>query len=469
MIIKKDSEIVKTKGERNYLALKAKKESSDEECSTFESEYEEYDMAVRDFKKFFKGRGRFVRQHRNDKKTFQISRDDKNSKGDRKCFRCGDPNYLIRECPKPPKDKNQRASSKVLGAIAVKKMMKKSKTKHVSWLKHQMSAFARFNTIITSLKLPMKVILARIMLGNFLELYISNGEKVMAIEESKDLTSLSLNELIGNLKVYKMIIKKDSEIEVLGVIAVKKMIRRKIEESLNVTFDETPPPSKTSPMVDDDLDEEEAIKVAEKKILENDIEDETLEINEVVNIKESRNHPLENIIGNLNQRTLRSQAQNQKRKTRKDCGTRRGRHSTSSSFAFDQPSSSHLNDDDDDDGNDEGTSRASTPSPTRFVNSVINDVPQVFQNPPNIDPYMEPFYTHQTKIINRQVQLRDEHRGGLRSIGLGEYSFWGASEKSATILLTFAEYFTNHTKNRRGDEARIKKTWYNQGLVNECH
>ncbi|GJS89169.1 copia protein [Tanacetum coccineum] len=35
---------------------------------------------------------------------------------------------------------------------------------------------------------------------------------------------------------------------------------RKVEESLNVTFDETPPPSKTSPLVDDDLDEEEAIK-----------------------------------------------------------------------------------------------------------------------------------------------------------------------------------------------------------------
>ncbi|GKB77997.1 retrovirus-related pol polyprotein from transposon TNT 1-94 [Tanacetum coccineum] len=86
---------------------------------------------------------------------------------------------------------------------------------------------------------------------------------------------------------------------------------RKVEESLNVTFDETPPPSKTSPLVDDDLDKEEAIKVTEKKNLENDIEDETLEIDKIVNIKESRNHPLENIIGNLNQRTLRSQAQNQ--------------------------------------------------------------------------------------------------------------------------------------------------------------
>ncbi|GKE32974.1 retrovirus-related pol polyprotein from transposon TNT 1-94 [Tanacetum coccineum] len=86
---------------------------------------------------------------------------------------------------------------------------------------------------------------------------------------------------------------------------------RKIEESLNVTFDETPPPSKTSPLVDDDLDEEEAIREIEKKNLKNVVEDETLEIDEIVNIKESRNHPLENVIGNLNQRTLRSQSQNQ--------------------------------------------------------------------------------------------------------------------------------------------------------------
>ncbi|GJY99689.1 hypothetical protein Tco_0517119 [Tanacetum coccineum] len=109
MIIKKDSEIVKEKVEKKSLALKAKKESSDEECLTFGSEDEEYAMAVRDFKKFFKRRGRFVRQPRNDKKTFQRSQDDKNGKSDRRCFRCSDPNYLIGECLKPVKDKNQRA------------------------------------------------------------------------------------------------------------------------------------------------------------------------------------------------------------------------------------------------------------------------------------------------------------------------------------------------------------------------
>ncbi|GKB33964.1 zf-CCHC domain-containing protein [Tanacetum coccineum] len=108
MIIKKDSEIVKEKVERKSLALKAKKESSDEVSSTSGSEDEEYAMVVRDFKMFFKRRGRFVRHPRNDKRTFQRSRDNKNDKSKRKCFRCGDPNHLIGECPKPPRDKNQR-------------------------------------------------------------------------------------------------------------------------------------------------------------------------------------------------------------------------------------------------------------------------------------------------------------------------------------------------------------------------
>ncbi|GJS57559.1 retrovirus-related pol polyprotein from transposon TNT 1-94 [Tanacetum coccineum] len=109
MIIKKDSKIVKAKVERKSIALKAKKESNNKECSTFGSEDKEYSMAVRDLKKFFKRRGRFMRQPQNDKKTFQRCRADKNGKSDRKYFRCGDLNHLIGECPKPLKDKNQRA------------------------------------------------------------------------------------------------------------------------------------------------------------------------------------------------------------------------------------------------------------------------------------------------------------------------------------------------------------------------
>ncbi|GKF47910.1 hypothetical protein Tco_0141161, partial [Tanacetum coccineum] len=97
-------------------------------------------------------------------------------------------------------------------------------------------------------------------------------------------------------------------------------------------------------------------------------------------------------------------APHHERKTRKDYGTKRGRPSTStsSSSAFVNPSSSHPIDDDND-GNGEGTSRASTHSLTCFVNSLSNHVPQVFTNPPNIDPNMEAFYTCQTGILNRQV------------------------------------------------------------------
>ncbi|GJZ77190.1 retrovirus-related pol polyprotein from transposon TNT 1-94 [Tanacetum coccineum] len=82
-----------------------------------------------------------------------------------------------------------------------------------------------------------------------------------------------------------------------------------VEESLNVTFDETLPSPKTSPWEDDDLVEEEAIEVNKTRPLGNDVEDKSLESNENINIKESKSHLLENVIDNLNQRTLRSQAQ----------------------------------------------------------------------------------------------------------------------------------------------------------------
>nr|GEU33196.1 retrovirus-related Pol polyprotein from transposon TNT 1-94 [Tanacetum cinerariifolium] len=61
----------------------------------------------------------------------------------------------------------------------------------------------------------------------------------------------------------------------------------------------------------------------------------------------------------LYDRVMNPLAAQLERKPRKDRGTRRGRHSTSSS-TFNQPSSSHLNDDDDD-GNNEGTSPANVP------------------------------------------------------------------------------------------------------------
>nr|GEV52448.1 retrovirus-related Pol polyprotein from transposon TNT 1-94 [Tanacetum cinerariifolium] len=227
MIIKKDFEIVKAKDE-------------------------EYAMAVRDFKKFFKKKGIFVRQPLNDKNTFQRSRDDKNGKSDMKCFRCGDPNHLIRKCLKPPRDMNQKSFVGGSWSDSGEENDEKAKDK-TCLMAHASSEFD---------------------------------------PKSHEGVFLCYSQ---NCKAY--------------IILNKHTI--KIKESLNVTFDETPPPSKTSPLVDDDLDDEEAIKVTEKKNLEDDIEDETLEVDEIIDIKESKNHQLDNVIGNLNQRTLRPQAQNQ--------------------------------------------------------------------------------------------------------------------------------------------------------------
>nr|GFC37552.1 zf-CCHC domain-containing protein/DUF4219 domain-containing protein/UBN2 domain-containing protein [Tanacetum cinerariifolium] len=102
--------MVKGKREQNRsLALKAKKKSSDEDSSTSDSKDEEYAMAVRDFKKFSKRRGRFVRQPHDERKVSQRNKDGKNDKRERKCFKCGDSNHLIREWPKLSRSYNQRA------------------------------------------------------------------------------------------------------------------------------------------------------------------------------------------------------------------------------------------------------------------------------------------------------------------------------------------------------------------------
>ncbi|GJU21860.1 copia protein [Tanacetum coccineum] len=67
----------------------------------------------------------------------------------------------------------------------------------------------------------------------------------------------------------------------------------KVEESLNVTFDVSPPPTKLSPLVDDDVGEEEAIKNNTKVVNNNNEEDESIEVDEVVNIKDSKNYLLD--------------------------------------------------------------------------------------------------------------------------------------------------------------------------------
>ncbi|GJR98418.1 hypothetical protein Tco_0270592 [Tanacetum coccineum] len=340
LIIKKDSEIVKGKGERKSLALKAKKESTDEEISTSGSEDEEYAMAVRDFKKFFKRRGR-----------------------------CGDPNHLIEECLKPPRDKNQRAfigdswsdndeqddektkdetcfmaqaSSEICLGIDLEpdEWIKDSGcSKHMTGNRKLFSTYKAYNgehvdnlgfnllsvsqicdnmcqvlfsEHISEIVKNGKVIASKELVGNLPKLKFDQhfcdackiGKQAHASHKAKNMVSTTrCLELLhmdvfgpsavrsygGNL--YTLVIvdnysrtdhdrEFDNEVQFgefcnadgysqnsKAYIILNKHTM-KIKESLNMTFDETPPPSKTSPVVDDNLDEEEAIKVTEKKNLE---------------------------------------------------------------------------------------------------------------------------------------------------------------------------------------------------------
>ncbi|GJW24951.1 retrovirus-related pol polyprotein from transposon TNT 1-94 [Tanacetum coccineum] len=114
MIIKKDSEIVKAKVERKSLALKAKKESSDEECSTSGSEDEE--------------------SHRREENQAFLIREEV-------LYRCGETKSTYWRIHKPYREtRTKEPLSEVLGAIAVKNMMKRSNTRHDLVAQHQMSS-----------------------------------------------------------------------------------------------------------------------------------------------------------------------------------------------------------------------------------------------------------------------------------------------------------------------------------------
>ncbi|GKB97628.1 retrovirus-related pol polyprotein from transposon TNT 1-94 [Tanacetum coccineum] len=276
---------------------------------------EEYAMArYETFRSSLKRRGIVsLRQPHERQKTFQISRDDKNGKSERKCFRCGDPNHLIGECPKPPRDKNQRAF--VGGSWSDSSEENDEKIQDETCLvaqapneEYRSHANMRLIQSLASKELVRN--LPKLRFDQHFCDACKIGKQAHVSHKAKNIVSTT-----RCLELLHMDLFGPSTVRSYGgnryTLVIVDDYSRKIEESLNVTFDETPPPSKTSPLVDDDLDEEEAIREIKKKNLENVVEDETLEIDDIVNIKESRNHPLENVIGNLNQRTLRSQAQNQ--------------------------------------------------------------------------------------------------------------------------------------------------------------
>nr|GFA19262.1 DUF4219 domain-containing protein/UBN2 domain-containing protein [Tanacetum cinerariifolium] len=75
------------------------------------------------------------------------------------------------------------------------------------------STFAKFNTIITSLKALDEGFSSKNYVRKFLRaLHPKWRANVTKIKESKDLSSLALDELIGNIKVHEVVMEKDTKI-----------------------------------------------------------------------------------------------------------------------------------------------------------------------------------------------------------------------------------------------------------------
>ncbi|GJV56854.1 hypothetical protein Tco_1457859 [Tanacetum coccineum] len=117
------------------------------------------------------------------------------------------------------------------------------------------NAFAKFNTIITSLKAHDESFSSKNCVRKFLRaLHPKWRAKVTTIKESNNITSLSLDELIGNLKVYKEVIKKDS-----------KTIKSKREQSRSIILKARKESSNDDSSTSDSEDEEYAMAVRDFK------------------------------------------------------------------------------------------------------------------------------------------------------------------------------------------------------------
>ncbi|GKF09516.1 hypothetical protein Tco_0043740 [Tanacetum coccineum] len=117
------------------------------------------------------------------------------------------------------------------------------------------NGFATFNTIITSLKALDEGFSSKNYVRKFLRALNPKWRaKVTSIEELKDLISLSLDELIGNLNVYEVIIKKDSE-----------MVKGKREQNRSLALKAKKESSDEDSSTSDSEDEEYATTTRRKK------------------------------------------------------------------------------------------------------------------------------------------------------------------------------------------------------------
>ncbi|GJZ06597.1 hypothetical protein Tco_0540390 [Tanacetum coccineum] len=121
---------------------------------------------------------------------------------------------------------------------------------------------------------------------------------------------------------------------------------------------------------------------------------------------------LDNGTYDIVERVMRPLALRQTRRPRSDRG--KARHSVSSSSSQHQGTSSHQHDKDDDDVE---TSRASTLSPTTYLNSLHPLDYQNYQMPSSSEQTNETLFARQTTLVNQTQRMHEEMRGGFKSFG----------------------------------------------------
>ncbi|GJR23138.1 hypothetical protein Tco_0971665 [Tanacetum coccineum] len=127
-------------------------------------------------------------------------------------------------------------------------------------------------------------------------------------------------------------------------------------------------------------------------------------------------HPhLDNGIYNFVDQVMPPLALRQTRKPQSDHGIHKARHSVSSSSTHHYRSSSHQEDDDDN----EGISRASTPSPTTYLNSLSPLNYEKYDIPTSSEQDDDLLFERQTALLNQTQKMHEELRGGFKSFRKG--------------------------------------------------
>ncbi|GJW33933.1 hypothetical protein Tco_0053965 [Tanacetum coccineum] len=328
-------------------------------------------------------------------------------------WRCGDPNYLIRECPKPPKDKNQRAF--VGGSWSDSGEEDDEKVNNETCLVAQASSEVC-------------------------------SESSYFSDENSSIDDIVLdNEYDKQCKISLKIITKNKRL---------KATRNNLEKELSVLKEKVSTLEKNKGV---DL---ECVKCHMLKIENEKLKEEVTRLNKFENSTQCLNEMLSNqkpsgekLVFGFNSFEASSSGTKEikfvkaQKKASSD-GEETNRLAISTNEAeyrmrrrnqcyrlppttLNHPSSSHPLDDTFDENDDESFHSYSS-SPSQNISLSSNVIFRVRQNPPHESHNLN---TYLSETINLQTQQQDAHREGLRSIGQALKNMMGGKRKCEESLV----------------------------------